>query len=1405
MDREVGKSKIEGFEEFIVKEGCALEEPGEDHRMGLSAELTSELNMGIIPLKYDKVFYAQDFALICYVEGKRLRVDILPLEGYSGKALPFLEPEILFSSNIAKEIIFLKYKTTDRLICSLVVPLMTGTVCQIFLDEEGFIYSKRRTPMIVEFNLRRSEELEAAGTGLKMMEELSVKANETELQVKLVVAAVFEDDRIHLFELPLEYNLQSDYYLKAVDVEGVEVSLTRIGMFQALSSFTTSIFSSGRKQAPTPARSTIESIRYIGKYLLCVIENNDGDFEAKIINVANSETIARRKLPFITFEFEYQVRSSHQIGSIDLDPSSVHQDSVAVSLIFAAVFKDKNRIWNLYTSPNSEVIIWKLCFRAPQGRIRFKEIEVDDANHFSSSKSLLEVTSESLHFPSSVVTGLNISNDYLALHTYNIVEFRNEVFCYQLSLVGYNRMCVFTRDDMLTVLLLEDFTASAWGMGLDVQAYLRLRLFQSARFSIEVLKHVIVAYFENCTKIARGRLGSLACVRRLDELEEALDAVMSENLSISMDYMKLIRECTALELSAIISHFGLDPDCLHPPIIVRDNKSVSLLLKTSGYTNLRNTVSFIHYKKFVRFNIQHYLSLREPTLYIRNNYSTDIVEKVAERVKNIERNHLKVDFGIEPAVSDFNSSSEDQAFLGYLLQLRSILTEAGDMNSFFEVHWAVLAVMVSSAALNQQSVKNLKATISFIFDLLLTKVSLFEVDLLRQTYLNDKELIDTKMSYLVSDYFEHRRSGDKVLPSVQQSADIPLTDNFVQAAALNLASNLAASSAHFLLILFHRHVNRLQATEDPLIDHLTATTTADLFLQRLADSKELVRLVSASSPLREASRKNTLGFESLLSDCLEHLYSQPCTNLSLLYFVHSKTPTRWLEFSRLLYRSDPAINYCNALALVHQGVGSFAQAQREFFRCVTQYYRTLLDDEEEVEAGFRRGPWYYLSPRSDPAEDALSFMVRGEELWLLLFKNLEFTHPEFLASIAQAVCEQAQVHIDIQKLYYKVLVEHSIKRSDPQLPICPPPQKDERRLFEYLSHSISPSHLPRFTPQLVLHKDYRQLRSEILRSIKPDLGNLQRTRDAAFSLYKGDYLRRDFEQVVSASAVLPRPAVRLPQVRRPLDQVPRDLQLPAQERRPAGDGRPGQPPRGTARALRRGRQAEPAEQLRPRVRETAERSRPRGLPQVRRLRDGRDRFADPRDDRRPELDAGPVPGALRQAAERGRLSEAAARADAAAAADDRSGSAVRLSVRASRLSAADAGLGAGAQALPGRPLRPHPRRGLPGHPRALQTHGRPRREPQAGLPGLPALQRQGPPVAQGLPRLHAPAAGGSAARVRDPSARLRLRRGSGPRALPPARPEPTARPAVRKQLGRRPQTEKRHLRGRAGRGQGRLG
>ena len=259
-------------------------------------------------MKYDKVFYAQDFALICFVDGKRLRVDILPLEGFAGKELPFLEPEILFAANIAKEMVFLKYKTNDRLICSLVVPLVTGTVCQIFLDEEGFIFSKRRAPMIVEFNLRRAEELEAAGSWLKAIEELSVKCLEVEGQARLVIAAVFEDDRIHLFELPLECSPQTDYYQKAVEVEGVELSLERPGVFQTLSSFTSSIFSSGQKQAP--ARPTLESIRYIGKYLMCVIENYDGDFEAKLVNVASSETIARRRLPFITSEFEYQVRSA---------------------------------------------------------------------------------------------------------------------------------------------------------------------------------------------------------------------------------------------------------------------------------------------------------------------------------------------------------------------------------------------------------------------------------------------------------------------------------------------------------------------------------------------------------------------------------------------------------------------------------------------------------------------------------------------------------------------------------------------------------------------------------------------------------------------------------------------------------------------------------------------------------------------------------------------------------------------------------------------------------------------------------------------------------------------------------------------------------------------------------------
>lgn len=788
-------------------------------------------------------------------------------------------------------------------------------------------------------------------------------------------------------------------------------------------------------------------------------------------------------------------------------------DTVAVSLVFAAVFKDKSRIWNLYTSPNSEVLIWKLCFRAPDGKVRFSDIEVDDANYFSSARSLVEASCESLHFPSSVVTGLNLSNDHLALHTYNIVEFRNEVFCYQLGLVGYNRMCVYTRDDMLTVLLLEDFTASAWGMGLDLQPYLRLRLFQSARFSVEVLRHVIVAYFENCSKIARGRLGSLSCVRRIDELEEALDAVAAEHPGVCVDYMKLIRECTALELSSIISHFGLDPDCTHPPIVVRDNRSVSLLMKTSGYSNLRNTVNFIHYKKFIRFNIQHYLSLREPTLYIRNNYSTDIVEKVAERVKSIERNHLKVDFGIEPSVSDFHSGPDHQAFLGYLLQLRSLLTEAGDLHCFFEVHWAVLAVMVASAAQNS-SPKNIKATLTFIFDLLLTKVSLVELDLLRQTYLNERELIDAKMSYLVSDYFEHRRSDELLLPATQQSSRSPLTENFVQAAALSLSSSLAATSAHFLLVLLHKHINRQLRTEDPLIEQLSLTTAADLSLQRLSDSKELVRQVSSVRSLLEDRRKNALRLDSLRAGCLEYLYSQPCATLSMLYFVHQKAPVRWLEFSRLLYRSAPELAYCNGLALVHQGPGSFAQAQREFFRCAACLCRTQPQpDEEAAKAAFRSGPWLRLSTRGGPADEASSHLGRGDELWLLLFRQLEAKMPVFLAFVARAVCEQPQVHIDVQKLYYRVLVEHSVQRRQPRLPVCAPPQKEERRLFEYLVQSVAPAHLPQLTPQLVLHKDYRQLRAAILRSVRPDLGNLQRTRDAALALYRGDFLRRDFGQV----------------------------------------------------------------------------------------------------------------------------------------------------------------------------------------------------------------------------------------------------------------------------------------------------
>ena len=304
MEQEGNRDPYEGFEEFLIKEGKTSKVQSRESMPDSNQKENSSFISDNTTLKFDRVFYADTYALVCNVFGSTLTISKIALSGYQGEGETLLRNSSTFSANIVKDLIFLDCKQSKKIECSLIVPLCSGIIHQTFIDSEGFVFSHDNSYLINnEFYLNPYEEMGERFIGLQMIEEISTEVSRYDDDISMRIISIHDHTKVMLYVLKLSSE-HRDYQCK-IDVRGDEMKLKNEGILSTIAG-SMPFCGSGRKEKGE--KRTIEGVKYFGKFLVCFIENSDGEFVAKLMNIANGNIIAKRALPFITYQFEYEVQ-----------------------------------------------------------------------------------------------------------------------------------------------------------------------------------------------------------------------------------------------------------------------------------------------------------------------------------------------------------------------------------------------------------------------------------------------------------------------------------------------------------------------------------------------------------------------------------------------------------------------------------------------------------------------------------------------------------------------------------------------------------------------------------------------------------------------------------------------------------------------------------------------------------------------------------------------------------------------------------------------------------------------------------------------------------------------------------------------------------------------------------------
>jgi hypothetical protein len=222
----------------------------------------------------------------------------------------------------------------------------------------------------------------------------------------------------------------------------------------------------------------------------------------------------------------------------------------------------------------------------------------------------------------------------------------------------------------MTPELLEDDASASCLHGFNQSYYLRSRLFEQNRFSLET----IFKAFEKAKLIEKTVDMKAIGITTKNKLRQSFNRI--EELSCEQIF-EVIKKSTSVQLDNCVHALSVNWSNSRstqisqelPPLIIRQDGSLSMLLEVSGVQHLENVLSVIQSKKFVRQNLMLYLSLRDYSSNVDLERLEDIKRReqqakddaTIEKIKFIEKNSCRLGECFESGISDFFQLSRDKA------------------------------------------------------------------------------------------------------------------------------------------------------------------------------------------------------------------------------------------------------------------------------------------------------------------------------------------------------------------------------------------------------------------------------------------------------------------------------------------------------------------------------------------------------------------------------------------------------------------------------------------------------------------------------------------------------------------------------------------------------------------------
>lgn len=817
-------------------------------------------------------------------------------------------------------------------------------------------------------------------------------------------------------------------------------------------------------------------ISYIGNGLIVATTE---DSVAQLRSLKTGDILAEISLPRVHQGFIYQ------IGKILNDPVKPNtEDLLNIVIIFGEIPINITEAM-MYVPESSVLMFWRISLHNKlKANCRSFDEVIHDPSLWTDPRVVVEHSTESRLIKHSTIVAFNtnISNELL-ISVYNHVSSISEILCYDLENGGYKIQAVYTQDEKLVKMLIEDWIISTSCSIKDASKYLLDRLMQTNRFSSSVLKGVINDSYSLGKLLKRdtnqiiSNDKTIHSKHLIHDLLERIYIKSEEKGAAYESIFELIKSATSRALAnSFVTIISNDTRHENMTYVFRSNSSLSLLLKTDMEQTASDILSKDRNNRFVTKHFEQYTCLRIlETDYC--NLTTDVCNQNT-RITTIAKRYINDTIKTEGlgSLAECFSCEDDLKLYEIVKNCRRLLRLETESGFAFQIDPSiVIRATLEQGESGNAEISNWEDRCSFIFNLLLSKTQSDEIfEYIAKVFVREDqirafiEIMDTQNLESLQGVAENITIGErKRSPALTMSVPYlkcvgHLLARYTQLGAEFISYSIAHSMIlnRFAKIGLGSKFSKLQANIQPYIamnklftTNLRSANNISLFLSssKLSNliywtqeisvaidivlhyyanlSKQIKGIVDKGSKDFAYDWINTTANSLLdiVSFSTPDTYPEYMKHLNLYLLSSNNEITNYECLATLVSFSNPFSSYCKALWCIHTGRSK--EASKLAFR-IAGYIQLNLNLVDDTNKGrFFRGPWYYL--HSQPlASQTNSFSV--STFFDLFFTNVSQQDRGLICNMGVALCDVAMVNFDTKKKYLSAYINKKVKEHAPR-------------------------------------------------------------------------------------------------------------------------------------------------------------------------------------------------------------------------------------------------------------------------------------------------------------------------------------------------------------------------------------